>query len=116
MHLEMSFIDFYATMSDIKSTLKIICDHTNNVSLSDSRLHRERKRKIPVYSEQSGLFGTPSSSPIKKVTNDLKSSEYSTPLPNKSCSNGENAQIKDSSTHHEVDQSITSTDSVTSEQ
>ncbi|CAJ0871549.1 20541_t:CDS:10, partial [Entrophospora sp. SA101] len=57
----------YATMSDIKSTLKIICDHTNGVSLSDSRLHRERKRKIPVYSEQSGLFGTPSSSPIKKV-------------------------------------------------
>ncbi|CAG8631288.1 7448_t:CDS:10, partial [Ambispora leptoticha] len=55
---------FYATMSDIKSTLKIICDHTNSVSLSDSRLHRERKRKIPVYSEQSGLFGTPSSSPI----------------------------------------------------
>ncbi|CAJ0840822.1 11167_t:CDS:2, partial [Entrophospora sp. SA101] len=57
---------FYATMSDIKSTLKIICDHTNGVSLSDSRLHRERKRKIPVYSEQSGLFSTPSSSPIKK--------------------------------------------------
>nr|CAG8434309.1 6985_t:CDS:10 [Entrophospora candida] len=57
---------FYATMSDIKSTLKIICDHTNGVSLSDSRLHRERKRKIPVYSEQSGLFGTPSSSPIKR--------------------------------------------------
>ncbi|CAG8641636.1 1775_t:CDS:10 [Paraglomus brasilianum] len=57
---------FYATMSDIRSTLKIICDHTNGVSLSDSRLHRERKRKIPVYSEQSGLFGEPSSSPIKK--------------------------------------------------
>ncbi|CAG8530336.1 6305_t:CDS:2, partial [Acaulospora colombiana] len=137
---------FYATMLDIRSTLKIICDHTNGVSLS--RLHRERKRKIPVYSEQSGLFGEPSSSPIKKenaelkneiaklkravkniekqnrtVTNDLapqgllsqKSPEYSTPLPNKSCSNGENVQIKDS-THHEADQSITSTDLVTSEQ
>ncbi|CAJ0913610.1 5060_t:CDS:2 [Entrophospora sp. SA101] len=50
------------------------------------------------------------------VTNDLKSSEYSTSLPNKSCSNGENAQIKDSSTHHEADQSMTSTDLVTSEQ
>ncbi|CAG8620088.1 11299_t:CDS:10, partial [Ambispora gerdemannii] len=57
---------FYTTMSDIESTLKIICDHTNGASLSGSRLHRERKRKIPVYSEQSGLFGTPSSSPIKK--------------------------------------------------
>ncbi|CAG8478072.1 20299_t:CDS:2 [Cetraspora pellucida] len=52
---------FYATMSDIKSTLKIICNHKNNVS----RSHRKCKRKIPVYSEQSGLFGTPSS-PIKK--------------------------------------------------
>ncbi|CAG8737131.1 18816_t:CDS:2, partial [Acaulospora morrowiae] len=39
-----------------------------------------------------------------------KSPEYSTPLPNKSCSNGENAQIKDSSTRHEADQSMTSTD------
>nr|CAG8434308.1 6984_t:CDS:1 [Entrophospora candida] len=52
----------------------------------------------------------------RPVTNDLKSSEYSTSLPNKSCSNGENAQIKDSSTHHEADQSMTSTDLVTSEQ
>nr|CAG8666331.1 3735_t:CDS:10 [Entrophospora candida] len=62
---------FYATMSDIKSTLKVICDHTNDVSLSDSRLHRERKRKIPVYSEQSRSFGTPSSSPIKKGKRDI---------------------------------------------
>ncbi|CAG8649731.1 2812_t:CDS:2 [Acaulospora morrowiae] len=60
----------------------------------------------------------------RTVTNDLtpqgllsqKSSEYSTPLPNESCSNGENAQIKDSSTHHEADQFMTSTDLVTSEQ
>ncbi|CAG8661450.1 4257_t:CDS:1, partial [Diversispora eburnea] len=49
------------------------------------------------------------------VTNDLKSPEYSTPLPNKSCSNGENAQFKDSSTRHEADQSMTSTDLVTSD-
>ncbi|CAG8620608.1 4427_t:CDS:10, partial [Ambispora gerdemannii] len=57
----------------------------------------------------------------RTVTNDLapqgllsqKSPEYSTPLPNKSC---ENAQIKDSSTHHEANQSMTSTDLVTSEQ
>ncbi|CAG8592289.1 6920_t:CDS:2 [Paraglomus brasilianum] len=52
----------------------------------------------------------------RPVTNDLKSLEYSTPLPNKSCSNGENVQIKDSSTHHKVEQSMTSTDLVTSEQ
>ncbi|CAG8620579.1 8724_t:CDS:2, partial [Diversispora eburnea] len=51
----------------------------------------------------------------RTVTDDLKSSEYSTPLPNKSCSNGENAQIKDSSTHHEADQSMTNTDLVTSD-
>ncbi|CAG8440577.1 4944_t:CDS:10 [Acaulospora colombiana] len=181
---------FYATMSDVKSTLKTICDHTNNVSLSDSRLHRERKRKIPVQNKSFGSFGTPSPSPQKKGntkseldllkqenatrineleqiakekdelevriveleqtiklsqtenaelnneiaklkravknienqirmdTNDLapqgllsqKSPEYSTPLSNKSCSNGENAQIKNSSTHHEADQSMTSTD------
>ncbi|CAG8442397.1 4124_t:CDS:2 [Funneliformis caledonium] len=50
------------------------------------------------------------------VTNDLKSSEYSTPLPNKSCSNGENTQNKDSSTHHKAGQSMTSIDLVTSEQ
>ncbi|CAG8611812.1 3950_t:CDS:2, partial [Diversispora eburnea] len=42
--------------------------------------------------------------------------EYSTPLSNKNYSNGENTQIKDFLTHHEVDQSIISTDLVTSEQ
>ncbi|CAG8523384.1 8947_t:CDS:2, partial [Scutellospora calospora] len=49
----------------------------------------------------------------RTVTNNLtpqgllsqKSPEYSTPLPSKHCSNGENAQIKDSSTRHEADQS-----------
>ncbi|RHZ90061.1 hypothetical protein Glove_8g5 [Diversispora epigaea] len=49
----------------------------------------------------------------KSITNDLKSPEYSTPLPN---SNGENVQIKDSSTRHEANhQSMTSTDLVTSD-
>ncbi|CAG8651390.1 43262_t:CDS:2 [Gigaspora margarita] len=47
----------------------------------------------------------------RTVTNNLKSLEYSILLPNKSCSNGENAQIKDSLTC----QSMTSTDLVTSD-
>ncbi|RHZ89993.1 hypothetical protein Glove_9g25 [Diversispora epigaea] len=49
----------------------------------------------------------------KLITNDLKFLKYSTSLPNKSCSNDENMQIKNSLTHHEVDQSMTSTDLVT---
>ncbi|CAG8547288.1 16439_t:CDS:2, partial [Cetraspora pellucida] len=57
----------------------------------------------------------------RTVTNDLapqgllsqKSPEYSTPLPNKRCSNGKNAQIKNFSAHHKEDQSMTSTDLVT---
>ena len=46
-------------------TLRTICDHTNNISLSDSRAHRNRKRKNEHYN-QGGSFGTPSASPINK--------------------------------------------------
>ena len=47
-------------------TLKTICDHTNNVSLSDSRTHRNRKRKDPEHGNQGGSFGIPSASPVNK--------------------------------------------------
>ncbi|CAB4400593.1 unnamed protein product [Rhizophagus irregularis] len=57
---------FYAIMSDVKATLKAICDHTNNVSLSNSRAHRDRKRKNSAHDKQLGSFGIPSASPKKK--------------------------------------------------
>ncbi|CAG8641629.1 886_t:CDS:2, partial [Paraglomus occultum] len=56
---------FYALMSDVKATLKAICDHSNKVSLSNSRAHRDRKRKNSVRNKQFGSFGTPSES-LKK--------------------------------------------------
>ena len=46
--------------------LKTICDHTNNVSLSDSCVHRNRKRKNPEHDNQGGLFAIPSASPVNK--------------------------------------------------
>ncbi|CAG8622451.1 6607_t:CDS:2 [Ambispora leptoticha] len=62
---------FYALMSDVKATLKAICDHTNKVSLSNSRAHRDRKRKKSVHDKQLGSFGTPSTSPKKSKSGDL---------------------------------------------
>ncbi|UZO21195.1 uncharacterized protein OCT59_013594 [Rhizophagus irregularis] len=60
---------FYALMSDVKATLKKICDHTNDVSLSNSRAHRNRKRKNSAHN---GSFGIPSASSKKsKLRDDL---------------------------------------------
>ncbi|RIA80406.1 hypothetical protein C1645_866873 [Glomus cerebriforme] len=52
--------------SNLGATLKAICDHTNNVSLSNSRAHRDRKRKNSAHDKQLGSFGIPSASPKKK--------------------------------------------------
>ncbi|CAB4416803.1 unnamed protein product [Rhizophagus irregularis] len=57
---------FYAIMSDVKATLKAICDHTNNISLSNSRAHRDRKRKNLAHDKQLESFGISSASPKKK--------------------------------------------------
>ncbi|PKY42767.1 hypothetical protein RhiirA4_397920 [Rhizophagus irregularis] len=52
-----------------QATLKKICDHTNDVSLSNSRAHRNRKRKNSAHN---GSFGIPSASPKKsKLRDDL---------------------------------------------
>ncbi|CAG8442808.1 21080_t:CDS:10 [Rhizophagus irregularis] len=61
---------FYALMSDVKVLYTHcivvdikICDHTNDVSLSNSRAHRNRKRKNSAHN---GSFGIPSASSKKK--------------------------------------------------
>ncbi|RUS34446.1 hypothetical protein BC938DRAFT_480337 [Jimgerdemannia flammicorona] len=67
---------FYALMSDVKPltvmslhfqvTLKTICDHANNVSLSHSRAHSKRKRKDLVQiDEQRWSFGELPTTPAK---------------------------------------------------
>ncbi|CAG8650676.1 12011_t:CDS:2, partial [Funneliformis mosseae] len=57
---------FYALMSDVK----VICDHTNDVSLSNSRAHRDRKRKNSAHDKQLESFGVPSVSPKKSKLRD----------------------------------------------
>jgi len=44
----------------------VLTDNTNNVSLFDLRIYRNRKRKDPEYGKQDESFGTPSVSPASK--------------------------------------------------
>ncbi|CAG8634820.1 6524_t:CDS:2, partial [Diversispora eburnea] len=91
--------NFPSILTILASVLNIKLSQTENAELKNEIA--KLKRAVKNIEKQNRID-----------TNDLKSSEYSTPLPNKSCSNGENAQIKNSSTHHEADKSMTSTDLV----
>ncbi|CAG8601527.1 1821_t:CDS:10 [Ambispora leptoticha] len=58
---------FYVLFTDLQTTLNTICEHTNSVSLADSRAHRNRKRKnLEQAGEKGGSFGNPSQSPASK--------------------------------------------------
>lgn len=60
---------FYALMSDVRATLRKICDHANNTALAHSRAYRHRKRKNPKEIEiQGGLFGSLPTTPLAKRT------------------------------------------------
>ncbi|CAB4490775.1 unnamed protein product [Rhizophagus irregularis] len=58
---------FYVLFTDLQATLNTICERTNNISVSHSRAHRNRKRKNSEHvREKGGSFGNPSQTPANK--------------------------------------------------
>ncbi|RUS34033.1 hypothetical protein BC938DRAFT_482780 [Jimgerdemannia flammicorona] len=63
---------FYVLMLNVKQTLKLIRDHTNNVALFHSRAHRKRRTEdgeedeVPESGKVGGSFGHIVNTPVRK--------------------------------------------------
>ncbi len=62
----MRFTDYILFNLSDREYIRVLTDNTNNVSLFDLRIYRNRKRKDPEYGKQDESFGTPSVSPASK--------------------------------------------------
>ncbi|CAG8477191.1 12354_t:CDS:10 [Ambispora leptoticha] len=61
--------EYFINMSDLKETLKVMCEHTNEVSLAHSRAHRKRRGSLTedIAPQLGGCFGSLPQTPPKKV-------------------------------------------------
>ncbi|RUO96954.1 hypothetical protein BC936DRAFT_141212, partial [Jimgerdemannia flammicorona] len=63
---------FYVLMLNVKQTLKLICDRTNDIALSHSRAHRKRQTEdgeedeAPENRKIGGCFGNVINTPVRK--------------------------------------------------
>ncbi|CAI2174987.1 5896_t:CDS:2 [Funneliformis geosporum] len=68
--------EFYATISDVKATLKVICDRANNVALANAQVYRIEKNKRNEGDDNDdnatvgGCFGDVMGTPNKKKRDD----------------------------------------------
>ncbi|CAG8470202.1 13408_t:CDS:10 [Ambispora gerdemannii] len=63
--------ELYTAISDVKVTLKSICDHTNSVALANAQARRRKKRKDNKDDSVGGYFGTVTGTPTKKKRSDV---------------------------------------------